>query len=62
MRGNRDSDLLKEMKRAYAYYIEGDVVSFDQTLGRIILGFGNNAKKIVERVDDELGGRERRRY
>jgi hypothetical protein len=59
---NNDPSLLKELKRAYQYYIEGDVVSFDETLERVVLGFGNNAKKIVERVDDELSGRERRKY
>jgi hypothetical protein len=57
-----DSSLLKELKSAYEYYIIGDVESFDATLARLVLSFGADAKRIVERVDDELSGREKRNY
>ena len=53
-----EKPLLRELKRAYRLYIEGDVASFDQTLATITLSFAGDAHKVMERIRGELGEKE----
>ncbi|MEM5867202.1 MAG: hypothetical protein QXG39_04715 [Candidatus Aenigmatarchaeota archaeon] len=52
--GRLGRELLKELKRAYKYYVDNDVRAFDETMARIVLGFCDT-QKIVERIKKELG-------
>ena len=49
--------LLKECKRLYQQYGDGDSNCFDETLSRIVLEFAHNPIKVVDRVEMTLLGR-----
>lgn len=50
----QEPNLLKELKKAYKYYIEGNVIAFDETLTGIILSFSSDAKRIINQIKKEL--------
>ena len=49
--------LLKELKKAYKYYVEDDIMSFNNTLEGLVLAFSDDPNKIAERIRKFLSGR-----
>jgi hypothetical protein len=45
-----NSQLKKELKKAFHYYIVDDVTAFDNELIYLISKFGNNTKRILKDV------------
>lgn len=47
-----DHALLKEMKKAYAFYKRGEVDNFDVAMGRIMMSFCGNARRVLRNMEN----------
>ena len=46
--------LLKQLKKAYKFYIEEDVVAFDETLASIVLSFSSDLQRVLKKIKEVI--------